>query len=119
MDENKYKSEIALWGFILLALQALAIIDALGIRPEVYTYLSKLQISFIAVGMIGVIITFMFLALKKHRVGFLIGMIMGALYVFTFNVFNMIAGVCFIIYCAIMFAKVGNKTEKKVEAKNK
>ena len=119
MDENKYKSEIAIWGFILLALQALAIIDALGIRTEFYTYLSKLQISFIAVGMIGVIITFMFLALKKHRVGFLIGMIMGILYVFTLNIFNMIAGVFFIIYCVIMFVKVENKEEKKVKAKNK
>ena len=50
MEEKKYKSIIALWGLILLILQTLALINVVGLRPEFYNYLTKLQTSFIAVG---------------------------------------------------------------------
>lgn len=102
MDEKKYKSIIALWGIILLTLQALALIDAVGLRPEIYTHLSKLMTSFIASGMIVVVITYMFLALNKKIIGHILGIIIGVLYISTLNIFNIIAGVCFIIYCIVM-----------------
>ena len=102
MYEKKYKSIIDLWGIILLTLQALALIDAVGLRPEIYTHLSKLMTSFIASGMIVVVITYMFLALNKKTIGHILGIIIGVLYISTLNIFNIIAGVCFIIYCIVM-----------------
>ena len=56
MNEKKYKSIIVIWGAILLILQALAIIDVIGLRPSLYSQLSKLEISFIAVGLVMLIL---------------------------------------------------------------
>ena len=34
MNEKKYKSVVVIWGVILLTLQALALIDVVGLRPN-------------------------------------------------------------------------------------
>ena len=34
MNEKKYKSVVVIWGVILLTLQALALIDVVGLRPR-------------------------------------------------------------------------------------
>lgn len=52
MNEKKYKSVVVIWGVILLTLQALALIDVVGLRPNLYNQLSKLETSFIAVGLL-------------------------------------------------------------------
>lgn len=109
MEEKKYKSMVVLWGIILLILQALAIINVVGLQPEIYSYLTKLQTSFVAVGMIIVIVTYIMLALDKNKYGFVLGMIIGVLYIATSNYVNMFAGVCFILYCIFMLKKLGEE----------
>lgn len=115
MDDKKYKSVVALWALILLILQTLMLIDAVGLRPQFYNQLSKLVTSFIATGMIIVIVAYMFLALDKKKIGLILGIIIGALYIMTLNIVNIIAGVCFIIYCAIMLKGLGKETNKELK----
>lgn len=117
MNEKKYKSVIVIWGAMLLMLQALALIDIVGLRPSLYSYLSRLQTSFIAVGMIGLIIAYMILSLHKKKAGPFIGILIGILYIMTANIVNIIAGICFIIYCVWMMKELGQmaKIEKKEE----
>ena len=113
MEEKKYKSIVVIWGGILLILQALILIDAIGLRPQIYNQLNKLTISFIATGMIIVIITYILLSLDKKKAGLILGIIIGLLYIMTLNVINIIAGVCFIIYCVVMLKSIGKEPKKE------
>lgn len=115
MEEKKYKSVVVIWGGILLILQALALIDAIGLRPQIYDQLNKLTIAFIATGMIVVIITYILLSLNKKKVGLILGIIIGILYIMTLNILNVIAGVFFIIYCAVMIKELGKEPKKEQE----
>lgn len=122
MNEKRYKSLVVIWGAILLMLQALALIDVVGLRPDFYNQLTRLETSFVAIGMTLLIIIYIYLALKNKKSGQAIGMAIGVLYIFTFNIVNMITGICFIIYCSNMMAELGKidtpKTSKKVTEKN-
>ncbi len=102
MDEKKYKSVTVIWGVIFLILQALILIDAVGLRPDYYTYLQKLLKSFIAVVMIGLVIIFIVLSLKKKKSGPIIGMVVGAVYILNFNIVSTIVGIWFVFSCASM-----------------
>lgn len=115
MNEKKYKSVIVIWGAILLILQALALIDVVGLRPYLYSQLSKLETSFIAVGLVILILAYMLLSLNKKKAGPIVGLLTGLLYMLTFNVVNMIAGICFIAYCAWILCEMGKESEKKVK----
>ena len=42
MKEKRYKAIIALWGIIMLALQALSLINVIGLNPNAYTEMEKL-----------------------------------------------------------------------------
>ena len=119
MNEKKYKSVVVIWGAILLILQALALIDIVGLRPSLYSQLSKLEISFIAVGLVMLILAFMILSLNKKKAGAIIGLLTGLLYMLTFNVVNMIAGICFIAYCAWILCEIGKESKKEVEEEEK
>ena len=68
MNEKKYKSVVVIWGVILLTLQALALIDVVGLRPNLYNQLSKLETSFIAVGLLILILAYMLLSLNKKKI---------------------------------------------------
>ena len=120
MYEKKYKSIIVIWGAMLLILQALALIDVIGLRPQLYNQLSKLEISFVAVGMIGVITSYMILSLHKKKSGPYIGMLAGMLYIMSLNIINIIAGIFFIIYCAWMIKELSSteSTESTESTKN-
>ncbi len=116
MDEKKYKSVVVIWGAILLILQALALINVVGINPDGYDQLTKLITAFIAVVMIGLVIAYIILALKKKKAGPIIGMIAGVVNIINFNILNFIAGVIFIIYCASILASI-NKNENEKDKK--
>ena len=116
MNEKKYKSVVVIWGVILLTLQALALIDVVGLRPNLYNQLSKLETSFIAVGLLILILAYMLLSLKKKS-GAIIGVLTGLLYMLTFNVANMIAGIFFIAYCAWILFEMGKESKKVVDKK--
>ena len=113
MNEKKYKSVVVIWGVILLTLQALALIDVVGLRPNLYNQLSKLETSFIAVGLLILILAYMLLSLNKKKSGAIIGL----LYMLTFNVANMIAGIFFIAYCACILFEMGKESKKVVDKK--
>ena len=115
MEEKKYKSVVVIWGGILLILQALTLIDAIGLRPKIYNQLNKLTIAFIATGMIVVIIAYILLSLDKKKSGLILGIIIGVLYIMTLNVINVIAGIFFIIYCAVMIKGLGKEPKKEQE----
>ena len=114
MYEKKYKSITVIWGAILLMLQALALIDVVGLRPTLYDQLSKLQISFIAIVMIILVTAYMILCLHKKKSGPVVGMLIGVLYIMILNIVNTIAGMCFIIYCAWLLKEL-NHSEKSAE----
>lgn len=115
MEDKKYKSIVVIWGGILLILQALALIDAVGLRPQIYNQINKLTIAFIATGMIVVVIAYMLLALDKKKIGLILGIIIGVLYIMTLNIVNVIAGVCFIIYCVVMIKGLGKEPKKELK----
>lgn len=125
MNEKKYKSVIVLWGVIFLTLHTLSLINVVGLFPGLYTYLSKLVTSLVALIVLALVIIFMGLSLKKKKAGPIIGIILGAIYILNFNfnhifisVVNLVAGVCFIISCAGML-KFISKTNKGEKAETK
>lgn len=117
MNEKKYKSVVVLWGIIFLCLQALAIINVVGLRPNDYTQVYKLIVSLVAAIMIGIVIIFMVLSLKKKKAGPIIGMILGAIYILSFSIINAIVGICFIISCADLLKDLNTDQSKNVEVK--
>lgn len=112
MNEKKYKSVVAIWGAILLILQALALINVVGLNPSEYEQLTKLITALVAVVMIGLVIAFLVLTLKKKKAGPIIGIVIGALYIAGLSIINIIVGVCFIISCVGMMKQI-----EKVESK--
>ncbi len=119
MNEKKYKSVVVLWGIIFLCLQALSIINVVGLRPDDYTKIHKLIVSLVAAVMIGIVIIFMVLSLKKKKAGPIIGMILGAIYILSFSIINAIVGICYIISCADLLKDLNIDKKKNVEIKEK
>ena len=122
MDEKRYKSVVALWSIIFLCLQAITMINVVGINPGDYTALTKSIDSLAAVIIIALTIIFMALSLKYKKSGPIIGMVIGAVYIVaSFNVGYMIIGILFIFSCADLLQELNkckkeattNKVEKK------
>lgn len=109
MNEKMYKAIVALWGIILLVLQALTLINVLGINPGAYSTLTKLYLSLIAVLMTALTIIFMVLSLKKKKSGPIIGILVGIVYTIgsmtslginiIATVFGIVFGIAFVFYC--------------------
>lgn len=117
MKEKRYKAIIALWGIIMLALQALSLINVIGLNPNAYTEMEKLVTSAIAVIMIGLVVAYMILALNNKKAGHVVGMVAGAVYILNFSVLSIIVGALFIIYCILMLKEVNEvKSENKAKA---
>lgn len=101
MDKKRYKSVIALWGIIFICLQAITIVNVFGINPGGYTETAKIVSSIVAVIIVALTIIFMLLSLKFKKVGPIIGMVIGAVYIVaSFNIGYMVVGILFIFSCA-------------------
>ena len=101
MDKKRYKSVIALWGIIFICLQAITIVNVFGINPGGYTETAKIVSSIAAVIIVALTIIFMLLSLKFKKVGPIIGMVIGAVYIVaSFNIGYMVVGILFIFSCA-------------------
>lgn len=119
MKEKRYKAIIALWGIIMLALQALSLINVIGLNPNTYTEMEKLVTSAIAVIMIGLVVAYMILALNNKKAGHVVGMVAGAVYILNFSVLSIIVGALFIIYCILMLKEVNEVKSENKEKANK
>ena len=126
MNEKRYKAIVALWGIIMLALQAISIINIVGIIPNAYTEAQKYVASGIAIMMIGLVTAYMVLALNNKKVGHIVGMVAGAVYILNMTVLSIIVGALFIIYCILMIkelnegkGKLASKAKKVKEENNK
>ncbi len=126
MNEKRYKAIVALWGIIMLALQAISIINIVGIIPNAYTEAQKYVASGIAIIMIGLVTAYMVLALNNKKVGHIVGMVAGAVYILNMTVLSIIVGALFIIYCILMIkelnegkGKLASKAKKVKEENNK
>ena len=124
MNEKKYKSVIVIWVIIFLVLHTLSLINVVGLRPFFYTYLTKLVTSFVALIVLALVMAFMGLSLKKKMAGPIIGIVLGAVYILSFNIehvfmslVNLVAGVCFIISCAGMIKYINQTNETVKEPK--
>lgn len=126
MNEKKYKAVVAIWGVIFLTLQALALISAISLFSENYSYLKVLMVSFVAVIMVALVIIFMVLSFKKKKAGPIVGMIFGAVYILTSNginivqsfIVNFIVGICFIASCISLLKDI-EKDEAGIVGKQK
>lgn len=119
MKEKRYKAIIALWGIIMLTLQALSLINVIGLNPNAYTEMEKLVTSAIAVIMIGLVVAYMILALNNKKAGHIVGMVAGAVYILNFSVLSIIVGALFIIYCILMLKEVNEVKSENKEKANK
>ena len=126
MNEKRYKAIVALWGIIMLALQAISIINIVGIIPNAYTEAQKYVAFGIAIMMIGLVTAYMVLALNNKKVGHIVGMVAGAVYILNMTVLSIIVGALFIIYCILMIkelnegkGKLASKAKKVKEENNK
>lgn len=79
----------------------------------------KLIVSLVAAIMIGIVIIFMVLSLKKKKAGPIIGIILGAIYILSFSIINAIVGICYIISCADLLKDLNIDKKKSVEIKEK
>lgn len=120
MKEKRFKAIVVLWGMILLILQALALINVTGLNPEGYTQLQKFVVSGIAMLTLGLVIAYMILALDKKKLGLVIGMFAGAVYILNFSIVSIIVGALFIIYCVLMIKELNKDSEiKETKTKSK
>ena len=122
MDKKRYKSVVALWGIIFICLQAITIVNVFGINPGEYTNLVKTIDSVVAVIIIALTVIFMVLSLKFKKIGPIIGMVIGAVYIVaSFNIGYMVIGIVFIFSCADLLQELNKekdaKEPKKVEEK--
>ena len=118
MKEKRYKAIVALWGIIMLALQAISIINIVGLVPNQYTEMQKYVSSGIAVIMIGLVTAYMVLALNNKKAGHVLGMVAGAVYILNMSVLSIIVGALFIIYCILMIKEL-NEGNGKLASKAK
>ena len=109
MKEKRFKAIVVLWGMILLILQALALINVTGLNPEWYTQLQRFVVSGIAMLTVGLVVAYMILSLDKKKLGLIIGMIAGAVYILNFSIVSIIVGALFIIYCVLMIKELNKK----------
>lgn len=109
MNEKLYKTIVALWGIILLILQAISLITVVGINPGGYSTITRLFVALIATLMTALTIIFMVLSLKNKKSGPIIGILVGIVYTigsitsFGVNivatVFGIVFGIAFVFYC--------------------
>ena len=118
MNEKKYKSIIVLWGIIFLCLQAISIVNVVGLNPENYTYAYKIVASIVAAAVMIMTIIFMVLSLKKKKAGPIIGMILGATHIISFTIINVVVGVCCIISCAGLLKDINTYEAQRLKEKN-
>ena len=120
MKEKRFKAIVVLWGMILLILQALALINVTGLNPEWYTQLQRFVVSGIAMLTVGLVVAYMILSLDKKKLGLIIGMIAGAVYILNFSIVSIIVGALFIIYCFLMIKELNKDSEiKETKTKSK
>ena len=120
MKEKRFKAIVVLWGMILLILQALALFNVTGLNPEWYTQLQRFVVSGIAMLTVGLVVAYMILSLDKKKLGLIIGMIAGAVYILNFSIVSIIVGALFIIYCVLMIKELNKDSEiKETKTKSK
>ena len=120
MKEKRFKAIVVLWGMILLILQALALINVTGLNPEWYTQLQRFVVSGIAMLTVGLVVAYMILSLDKKKLGLIIVMIAGAVYILNFSIVSIIVGALFIIYCVLMIKELNKDSEiKETKTKSK
>lgn len=119
MDVKRFKAIVVLWGMILLILQALALINVTGLNPELYTQTQRFVVSGIAMITVGLVVAYMILSLDKKKIGLVIGMVAGAVYILNFSIVSIIVGALFIIYCILMIKELNKDTESKETKKTK
>lgn len=124
MNEKKYKSVIVIWVVIFLVLHTLSLINVVELRPFFYTYLTKLITAFVALIVLALVMVFMGLSFKKKKAGPIVGIVLGAIYILSFNIehifmsiVNIVAGVCFIVSCAGMIKYINQTNETVKETK--
>ena len=117
MKEKRFKAIVVLWGMILLILQALALINVTGLNPEWYTQLQRFVVSGIAMLTVGLVVAYMILSLDKKKLGLIIGMIAGAVYILNFSIVSIIVGALFIIYCVLMIKELNKDSVKVLKLK--
>ena len=106
MNEKKYKAVVAIWGVIFLTLQALSMINVVGLNPILYSDFYKLVTAFLVLIMMALTISYLLLSLKKKKAGPIIGIVIGALYILVLNIINILVGVCFIVSCVSMLKDI-------------
>ena len=118
MNEKKYKAVVAIWGVIFLTLQALSMINVVGLNPILYSDFYKLVTAFFVLIMMALTISYLLLSLKKKKAGPIIGIVIGALYILVLNIINILVGVCFIVSCVSMLKDI-EKYEAGIVGKQK
>ena len=99
MEEKKFKSMAAIWGGVLIFLQGINLIY-ISSSATYLTGTSKtiaLMTSFIC---LTLLILYLVLTLNKKIAGPILGIIRGAMSIFTLNILDIAIGVCFIVSCA-------------------
>lgn len=118
MNEKKYKAVVAIWGVIFLTLQALSMINVVGLNPILYSDFYKLVTAFLVLIMMALTISYLVLSLKKKKAGPIIGIVIGTLYILVLNIINILVGVCFIVSCVSMLKDI-EKCEAEIVEKQK
>ena len=69
---------------------------------------------------VGLVVAYMILSLDKKKLGLIIGMIAGAVYILNFSIVSIIVGALFIIYCVLMIKELNKDSEiKETKTKSK
>lgn len=119
MNEKWYKSVVVLLGTIMLIIQAITMIYIVGINPNGFTHVQKIIQSFIAIAMIGLLIIFMVMSLKKKKMGPILGMVVGLEYTFSYTIINLIVGVAFFVCCLSLLVALCNEEAAKDKKEEK
>lgn len=114
MDEKKFKGIVAVWTVILIILQAIILINMLGINPNSYDMTTKFATIALSILILGLALAFIILTVGKKKIGPIVGIIAGILLILQFSIVNLILGICFIGSCIWMIVTL-NKNEDKTK----
>lgn len=99
MDETKFNSNLKFWGIALGILQGISTVASF-LTANIITILS-------AIMAVVLIILFIALTKKKSMAGPIIGIVLGALYILSFDIVSLVIGILLILDC-IKFVKYIN-----------
>ncbi len=107
MEDKKYKIVVSIWGALLIIADIINLISCITMKTSIlYASITNSIAIITSLVMLILVVLYLVLSLKQMKAGPIIGIIRGALYIISFNIFGIVLGIGFIVSCASMLKDI-------------